>query len=195
MSTNKATDVLSLVIINIDTLYDQILPFFSALCFYSRKQIDFKYWAIAVKLHKLGYIYLPIGKSLFLSIAIYINSNRYSTKKGWPNVSPSNEEIEKIFTITPPFFRADNSKGKNHLERSKEITVSRGGRLGFTVHVYKNTDEIPMSPFKTYRAAQLAIGLPVNSKIVSRYIDTGKLYIGEYLFASSAITINTEEKK
>jgi hypothetical protein len=130
-----------------------------------------------------------------LSITRYINSNRYSNKKGGPNVSPSNEEIEKIFTITPPFFRADISKGKNHLERSKELTVSRGGRLGFIVHVYKNKDEIPMSPFKTYRAAQLAVGLPANSKIVSRYIDTGKLYIGEYLFSSSAITINTEEKE
>jgi len=118
-----------------------------------------------------------------LSITRYINSNRYSTKKGGPNVSPSNEEIERVFKITPP-ININISKGKNHLERSKKITVSRGGRLGFTVtvHVYKNTDEIPMSPFKTYRAAQLAIGLPADSKIISRYIDTGKLYIGEYLF-------------
>jgi len=41
MSTNKATDVLTLAIVNIDTLYDQILPLFSTLFFYTRKQIDF----------------------------------------------------------------------------------------------------------------------------------------------------------
>lgn len=82
MSTNKATDVLTLAIVNIDTLYDRILPFFSTLFFYTRKQIDFKYWAIAVRIHKLGYIYTSQGKSVLLSITRYINSNRYSTKKG-----------------------------------------------------------------------------------------------------------------
>lgn len=70
---------------------------------------------------------MPQGKSLLLSITRYINYNRYSTKKGGPDVYPSNEKIAKLFTITPPI---DISKGNNHLERSKEITVSRGGRLG-----------------------------------------------------------------
>jgi hypothetical protein len=40
---NKKTDVYSLTIHNIDTLYDYILPFFENLSFQSRKGLDFSY--------------------------------------------------------------------------------------------------------------------------------------------------------
>lgn len=40
---NKNTDVYSICILNIDVLYDYVLPFFNTLTFLSRKSIDFHY--------------------------------------------------------------------------------------------------------------------------------------------------------
>lgn len=50
---------------------------------------------------------------------------------------------------------------------------------------YKNGDEISGSP--CYGKAQLALGLKANNRIVARYLDTGKLYKGQYLFTSSPV--------
>jgi hypothetical protein len=35
------------------------MPFLQSLTFYTRKSIDFKFWCVALKIHKFGYIYLP----------------------------------------------------------------------------------------------------------------------------------------
>jgi hypothetical protein len=56
---NNKTDVLSLTINDIDSLYGYIMPFLQYLTFYTRKSIDFKFWCVALKIHKFGYIYLP----------------------------------------------------------------------------------------------------------------------------------------
>lgn len=55
------------------------------------------------------------------------------------------------------------------------------------MHVYKNGDEISGSPFSSNGKAQLALGLKANNRIVARYKDTGKLYLGQYLFTSSPV--------
>jgi hypothetical protein len=133
-----------------------------------------------VKLHKLGYKYQPEGRKLILLIASYINS-RYSTNINSPVSEPSFEIIQKVLSGTPPI---DISTGKSHFTLSREYTILKGGRKGFPVHVYKEGVEIELSPFRTYGEAQIAIGLPAKNRTVSRYIDTGKLYKGLYIFCS-----------
>jgi hypothetical protein len=54
-ATNKSTNVISLVVNSIDSLYYYILSMLDASKLYSRKAIDFKLWRIALLLHN----YLP----------------------------------------------------------------------------------------------------------------------------------------
>lgn len=91
MVTNKRTNVHSLSITNIDVLYDYIVPWFQVLNFNTRKEFDFKLWAVAVTIHKHGYFYLPTGRSLLLSIVNSINTKRYSTNNNGPVTSPSDK--------------------------------------------------------------------------------------------------------
>lgn len=59
MVKNKKTGVISLMVTDIDSMYDILLPFFDSLDFKSRKYIDYKMWSVALKTHKLGHFYLP----------------------------------------------------------------------------------------------------------------------------------------
>jgi len=54
VALNKLTNVYSFVLSDIDVLYDS---FFESMRFETRKIIDYQFWAIVVRLHKLGYFY------------------------------------------------------------------------------------------------------------------------------------------
>jgi hypothetical protein len=91
-------------------------------------------------------------------------------------------EIEKLFLTEPPF---DHTAYSNHTEFAKSITRNKGGRYGFIVYVLDNNDKpILPYPFSSYGAAQIAIGLKQNSRLISRYIDTNKVYNQKYIFYS-----------
>lgn len=163
-------------------LYDYIVPFFQGLPFQTRKLVDLQLWVVAVKLHKLGYIYETAGRNLLIAIASSINDNRYSTNPKGPATAPTPEEIDKVLSVEPPF---NIKNGDSHHKLSRQITLEKGGRRGFTVYVYKDGVQIEGSPFSTYGAADRAIGLRSNSRTISRNIDTGKLYKNTYLFTST----------
>ena len=181
ISINSKTNVYSYVITDIDILYDFIMPFFDSLEILSRKFVDFKYWSVVVKLHKLCYFYLPEGRKITLCISNYINKNRYSNNVNRVLETPDSNSIDLLFSTKPP---VDISTGLNHEELSKLVTRNLGGRSGFLVYIYKQDQIIKGSPFKSYGEAQKAIGLNSNSRAISRNIDTGKLYKNIYLFTS-----------
>lgn len=188
--SNKKTNVSSLVVSNIDTLFYSILPLFDFMlyksAFFTRKLEDYKLWAIALKIHKLGYFYLAKGRSLLVSISKSINKNRYSTnptaKAASVPLEKLNVEIESLFSQNPPL---NLNNRLTHTELSKQITRDKGGRYGFTVYVYKNGTKLEGSPFNSYSAAHQAIGLKGTSRAIGRNIDTGKLFKGIYLFSST----------
>ena len=75
----------------------------------------------------------------------------------------------------------------NHLNLAKKFTISKGGRSGFTVHIYDleiGGKEITGSPFSTYGAGHVAIGLRAGNRAIGRNIDTGKVFKGRYIFSS-----------
>nr|QDH07261.1 hypothetical protein [Ophiocordyceps sinensis] len=88
-ATNIKTNVISLVISNIDALFYYILPLLDSSKMYTRKYIDFKLWKTAILLKIKGYYYLSEGKNLFLDISEVLNK-RYSTNK-----NKSVEDINK----------------------------------------------------------------------------------------------------
>lgn len=149
----------------------------------TRKYVDYKYWSITVKLHKLGYYMELPGRKLILAISNSINKNRYSTNTNHTSELPSENSIEKVFSTKPLF---DISSGDNHYKLARKYSLLKGGRKGFSVFVYLKGVQIKGSPFLTYGAAHLAIGLKPGSRIIFRYIDTEKLFRGIYLIRSTA---------
>ena len=120
--TNKSTGVISLMVTNIDSLYDIILPFFDSLNFESRKHIDYKLWSAALNMHKRGHFYLPEGRVLLIKLASNLNKNRYSTAKIVINVL-TDKEINNILNLPDPF---DLSTGKSHTTLAHPGPKARG---------------------------------------------------------------------
>jgi len=191
---NKGTGVYSMTVEKIEPLFSNIVPFFESMEFFTRKYVDFHYWVLSVVIHRFGYFYLPEGKKIALQISSATNKNRYSTKKlnktelASPQGSaelPSVEAISKLLALQPPF---DITRGRSHFEMIREFTISKGGRKGFIVYVYdresEGNKELIGSPFSTYGAGHEALGLRRGSRVIGRYIDTGKAYKDKYIFSS-----------
>lgn len=185
-SLNKATGVYSMVVQKVDINFYYILPFFESLTFFSRKNIDYLYWVIVILIHKLGFYYLAEGKKMALDISSATNKYRYTTNSLKKIELPNIEFILKLFSQTPPL---DISSGRNHFELVRELTITKGGRKGFTVHIYEEISpnkykELKGSPFSTYGDGHEAICQIRGSRVIGRYIDTGKKYKDKYLFSS-----------
>lgn len=89
---------------------------------------------------------------------------------------PSPESINEILSLPAPF---DISSGCSHLELAKKFARERGSRKGFTVYIFDadlGGKQIIGSPSSTYGAGHEALGLKAGSRIIGRYIDTGKMY-------------------
>jgi len=182
---NTRTDVYSMSVLSVDTLFSYIIPVFMSMSFYTRKSMDFKYWVISVIIHKFGYYYLPKGKKLALQISSGTNKFRYTTNTGNSIELPNDDYISKFLAQPAPF---DISRGLTHFSLVREFTINKGGRKGFTVYVYdRETEggkEITGSPFSTYGSGHVALGLRAGSRVIGRYIDTGKAYKNKYVFSS-----------
>ena len=76
-------------------------------------------------------------------------------------------------TITPEL---------THLQLSQNFARLVKNR---TIWVYDNGVLIKGSPFYTQTSAAEAIGLPKNTSVIKRYIDTDKLYVNRYAFYST----------
>ena len=196
-SFNKGTGVYSMVIYTVDINFYYLLPFFESMTFFSRKNIDYLYWVIVVIIHKLGFYYLPEGKKMALEISSATNKYRYTTNNLIKIELPSNEFISKLFSQTPPF---DISTGRSHFELVKEFTIAKGGRKGFTVYIYEEKSphkykELKSSPFSTYGDGHEVLGQKRGSRVIGRYIDTGKKYKDKYIFSSIPLEDNVLVRK
>ena len=186
-ATNVRTNVVSIVISNVDALYYHILPWLDSSKFYSRKYVDFKLWKIALLLKINGYYYLTEGKKLFLDISDVLNK-RYSTDN---NLVDVNKTIENIFErfynlsqIEPPFnVKLFNS----HVDNARRFRLANKSDQPRTVYIYTNEGLIEGSPFASFSLAHKALGLKSSSNTCNRYIDTNKLYKGKYLFSSKPV--------
>ena len=147
-----------------------------------------------VIIHKLGYFYSPEGKKIALQISSATNKFRYTTSLKKTEL-PSDESISKLLAQTPPF---DISSGRSHFELVREFTIAKGGRKGFIVYIYERTEsnklkQLKGSPFSTYGAGHEVIGLNRGSRVIGRYIDTGKEYKDKYIFSSLPQTSFTDK--
>ena len=184
---NKLTGVYSMTLEKVDDNFYYVIPFFESLTFLSRKSVDYEWWVISVFIHKLGYFYLPEGKQIALQISSSTNKYRYTTKDDLNKIGlPSIESILNLLKKTPPF---NISNGRSHLELVREFTIAKGGRKGFIVHIYEcnsrsDLKEVKGSPFSTYGDGHEVLGLKRGSRVIGRYIDTGKVYKDKYKFSS-----------
>ena len=183
---NVRTNVVSLVVNSVDSLYYYILPFLDTSKMYSRKFIDFKLWRVALLLKIQGYYYLPEGKKLFLDISDILNK-RYSTNTTG-NISEIICEILKrsqtIFEKDPPF---DVKSNIPHLNNVQKFSIQNRSDNPKVVYIYTTEGMVEGSPFVSYSSAHKALGLNPSSNTCNRYIDTGRLYKNTYIFASNPI--------
>lgn len=187
---NSRTGVYSMAVTKIDVLFSHILPFFESMSFFSRKALDYDYWVIVIIMHKYGYYYLREGKKLALQISSATNKYRYTTSKVNAEL-PGHDDISKLLSQAPPF---DLTKDISHFDLVRSFTISKGGRNGFIVYIYDTEsnkgvekEEVKGSPFSTYAAGHVAIGLKPGSRAIGRYIDTGRSFKGRYIFSSVPI--------
>lgn len=185
-TTNVRTDVVSLVVNSVDSLYYYLLPLLDTSKMYSRKGIDFNLWRVALLLKIKGYYYLPEGKTLFLDISDILNK-RYSTNTT-KNISEIMDNIFKrsqtIFEKDPPF---DVKSNIPHSDNVRKFSIQNRSDNPKVVYIYTNKGMIKGSPFVSYSSAHKALGLNPSSNTCNRYIDTGRLYKNNFIFSSKPI--------
>lgn len=185
-TTNVRTDVVSLVVNSVDSLYYYLLPLLDSCKMYSRKAIDFNLWRVALLLKIKGYYYLPEGKTLFLEISDILNK-RYSTDTT-KNISEIIDNIFKrsqiIFEKDPPF---DVKSNIPHSDNVRKFTIQDRSDNPKVVYIYTNEGMVEGSPFASFSSAHKALGLNPSSNTCNRYIDTGRLYKNKYTFSSKPI--------
>ena len=185
---NKRRDVYSMTVEKIETNFYYIVPLFESMSFLTRKGLYYHYWVISVIMHKFGYYYLPEGKKIALQISSATNKYRYTTNISNKIELPDYDSISKLLAQTPLF---DVASGRSHFDLVREFIISKGGRKGFIVYIYvsgfEGYKELKGSPFSSYGDGHVAIGLKPGSRVIGRYIDTGKAYKDKYIFSSVAI--------
>jgi len=169
-----------LAITDTDVLFQYIFPFFKDLPFLSRKGVDFKIWSVGLFLIIHGYSKIPTGKAILLKLANNMNSRRY-----FSNIIDilDTAEISALLEIEPPF---NIFSKKSHFALAKNYAILQGSRKGYKIHIYKDGEEIPGSPFNSYRQGGEAIGL-ISVSSIKNYIDSGKVFKDVYTFYSSPI--------
>ncbi len=175
---NRNTSVITISIINIDALYDYLMPFFLSMPFQTRKGVDFSLWCLALYMYKWGYAYLIQGRKLLVLISKYINSGRY-TNSNVTGIAPESDTISEVLNYEVPVERTPEM---NQLEYAKAIARTVTSR---SIYIYDNGVLVNTTPYTNYGDAQEAIGLSRTSRAVSRNIDTGKAYLGRYSFYST----------
>ena len=186
-TTNVRTNVVSLVVANVDALYYYILPLLDESKFYSRKSIDFKLWRMALILKIRGYYYTLEGKNLFLDISEILNK-RYSTTVSTHNaneiINNISKKFEDIIKKDSPF---DIKLDLPHTENVRKFSIANRSENPKIVYIYTNEGLMEGSPFPSFSAAHKALGLNPSSNTCNRYIDTNRLYKNKYIFSSKPI--------
>ena len=186
-TTNVRTNVVSLVVANVDALYYYILPLLDESKFYSRKVIDFKLWRMALILKVKGYYFTLEGKNLFLDISEVLNK-RYSTTISIENsnerINNINKKLEDIIKKDSPF---DISLDIPHAENVRKFSIANRSENPKIVYIYTDEGMIEGSPFTSFSSAHKALGLKPSSNTCNRYIDTNRLYKNKYIFSSKPI--------
>lgn len=175
---HKNTNVYVIVLSNIDALHDYLAPFLLSLPFQTRKKLDFLYWCLALHLHKFGFYYTNLGRSLVLHISKSINTSRYSNNPNLIEV-PKLDFINEVLSLNLPFKITPKT---THLELAQKFSKLVENRK---IWVYENNVLVSGSPFVSYAEAQKAIGIARTSRAISRNIDTGKLYLNRFSFYSN----------
>ncbi|KAF2135173.1 uncharacterized protein K452DRAFT_363307 [Aplosporella prunicola CBS 121167] len=129
---------------------------------------------------------------MVLHISLGTNKYRYTSTKIENKIElPSEDSISKLLALAPPF---DITSGLAHFDLVRQFTINKGGRKGFIVYIYdresEGNKELNGSPFSTYGAGHEALGLRRGSRVIGRYIDTGKAYQGRYVFSSIPFSRN-----
>lgn len=95
---------------------------------------------------------------------------------------PDINEIGIFLSETSPPF--DLSTGLIYRQLSNQNKKNKGSNKGLIVNVFDNGKLLEGSPFSSYTQAALAMGNINISSIITKKINTGRLYKNRYKFES-----------
>jgi hypothetical protein len=186
---NSKTNVMSLVVSSVDSLYFFLLPLLDKSKMYTFKEMDFKLWRIALILKIHGYYYLPEGKTLFLDISDILNK-RYSTGP-IKNIDSKIEDIflryQALLLIKPPFQVEDRIPHVDNVRKFRLENKSDACFATKTIYIYENGILIKDAPFNSFSSAHRALGLKSTSNTCNRYLDTNRLYKSKFKITSKPL--------
>jgi len=87
-----------------------------------------------------------------------------------------------LLLSTPAIF--DLTSGLSYKYLSDKVKTKKGGYVGYAVNVYDQGVIIKGSPFPSYTKAALSMGNINISSVISKKIDTNKLYKNRFIFES-----------
>lgn len=146
----------------------------------TRKAIEFDYWCLILHGHKLGYIYLPEGRTLAYKISLFTNKGRYSTNINRVE-EPTSIEISKVLELKLPI---ELKPEMLHTDFSKLIARSLKQEA---IWEYDKGVLLNDKPFISIASAMVAIGYSKSSIAGRRNIDTGKILKGKYTLYSKPL--------
>ena len=73
------------------------------------------------------------------------------------------------------------------MDNARKYRIANKSDKPRIVYLYTNEGLMEGSPFASYSLAHKALGLKSSSNTCNRYIDTGRLYKGKYIFTSKPI--------
>ena len=185
-TTYAKTNVVSIVIANIDSLYYFLLPLLDNSNMYSRKKIDFKLWRMALLLKIHGYYFSIEGKNLFLDISDILNK-RYSDKNSLDVETIINDITNRFELIMKKEPLFDVNLYVPHIENVRKFSKINKSENPKVVYIYTENGLIEGSPFSSFSLAHKALGLKSSSNTCNRYIDTNRWYKNKYIFSSKPI--------
>lgn len=81
LSHKKSSNMIYLVIHRLDYIAQVLIPFFDALVWQSKKELDYKDWKTILKLRNLGLHYTDEGVKVLNNILSSMNNNRLTTSR------------------------------------------------------------------------------------------------------------------
>jgi hypothetical protein len=128
-----------------------------------------------------------------LDISDVLNK-RYSTNNSLVDIDNAieniNERFESISKLEPVF----NVKlFIPHVDNALKYRIENKSDKPRIVYIYTKKGLMKGSPFSSFSLAHKALGLKSSSNTCNRYIDTDRLYKGEYIFSSKPIDITSRD--
>lgn len=154
------------LISDMQVLYDDIVPFFSDLHFFTTKGVDFQYWRYLVELHRGSYHLTDAGKEMIKRLISNMNQRHLTTQILLTGITPDPvliSSIQDLLATPAPIPRSPLGES----QRTEAARMSHPSRS--PVFVYSPDRSL----IQTFASKNLTgKGLHMDIRTIAKYLDT-----------------------